>query len=187
MKNNNRFILLLAVLTGMIFFKFNLFEINIYKKEIISVLLIYLVVDYIIRTSLKFKKFIFLKTKYDILYRIANLTIGVIATGILIWSKSHFFEFGWMVFIVSFLGVFNGIVYQYSIQLSKKGNGLIVIYKQRHLKVIENPDLVIFRNGVLVIHNDINRVEVNDLKDSFWNRRRLDKFFQFNFPHLVVE
>lgn len=186
MKNDNRFSVLLAILGGMILFKFDFLGINQYKKEIITLLLIYLIADTIVRTSMKFKKFVFLKTKYDILYRIANLTVGVIATGFLFWGKPDFFEFGWMIFIISFLGVFNGIVYQYSVQMCKKSSGLMVVYKHRNEKLIERPDSIVYTKGRLFISDNDGHVEINDLKDSFWNKRKLKAFLNRNFSNLVT-
>ena len=187
MKNSSRILIFIAVIVGMIAAEINVFGINEYKKEIIIGLLGLVLIDFSISTIKRYRAFMFLQTKFDLFFRLANLTVGIVAIGFLIPNWVYFFDFGWILLLFGFLGLFSGIAYQNSIQIRKKTSDLIIKYKHRNEKVIQNFDTLVYGENELTIGDGQRLIEINDIKNTERNTRLVVEFFKGNYPELELE
>ena len=104
MKIWNKLIVCIASLGGAIAGGIKVFGLEEFKNEIIIGILIVSTADSIISTIQKFRRFTLLQTRYDIVFRIFNLTIGFIAIVFFIENMNYFFNFGWILLLTRQLG-----------------------------------------------------------------------------------
>ncbi|MFA9388568.1 MAG: hypothetical protein ACERKD_02090 [Prolixibacteraceae bacterium] len=185
MKFNRGIIVLLSVFVGMVVVRNDFFGFEEYKKEIILGVIGFLFLDYAVDRMLKFYGWTYLKTKYDLFFRISNVVIGLILLGFTIRYKDYFFDFAWFLSVLGSVGLANGIAYQNSIQLRKRSNKLIVKYKYRDTKEFDSIDSIVYESGKITFTEQQRIVEVNDLKDSEKNVRLLNEFLSKNYPDVL--
>jgi len=187
MKIWSRILTFIAVIVGLIAANINAFEINEYKKEIIIGLLGIVLIDYSFTTIQRFRKYTFIQTKFDWIFRLANLIVGITALGFLIPNWEYFFDFGWILLLFGFLGLLSGIVYQNSIQIRKKDTELIIKYKHRNEKVLSNIDSIVYQTDKITIGEQDRFIEINDLRDTGKNKRLITDFVKVNYPEIDLE
>jgi uncharacterized membrane protein YedE/YeeE len=104
-------------------------------------------------------------------------------------SINHLLYFAWFFLLFAFISLTNAIVYQYSIQLRKRSETLIINYKQRRKITIKYLDSVILRSDKIILSEQERVVEINDLKNTEKNRTNISDFFKENYPdiRLIME
>ena len=187
MKIWSKILTFIAAIIGMISADINIFGINEYKKELIIGLLGIVFIDYSFSMIQRFRKYTFIQTKFDWIFRLANLIVGSVAIGFLILNWIYFFDFGWILLIFGFLGLTSGIIYQNSIQIRKKTTELIIKYKHRNEKTISNPESLIYEKGKITIRENDRCVEIYDLKNTEKNKSSVIEFFRVNYPKIEIE
>ncbi len=186
MKIWNKLIVCIASLGGAIAGGIKVFGLEEFKNEIIIGILIVSTADSIISTIQKFRRFTLLQTRYDIVFRIFNLTIGFIAIVFFIENMNYFFNFGWILLLIGLLGLFKGLFYQNSIQLRKKSSQLIIKYKNRSEKIIDELDSVIYSIDKIVLVEKDRVIEINDLKNTKNNINKTIIFFEKYNPDVAL-
>ncbi|MCT4636076.1 MAG: hypothetical protein N4A72_00075 [Bacteroidales bacterium] len=160
-----------------------------YKREVLIGLLIFTVIDHCISIIRVFRNYTLLQTSYDIIFRAGNLVLGCTMVVFFIISINHLLYFAWFFLLFAFISLTNAIVYQYSIQLRKRSETLIINYKQRRKITIKYLDSVILRSDKIILSEQERVVEINDLKNTEKNRTNISDFFKENYPdiRLIME
>lgn len=187
MKIRDRLLILFAVIVGIIAAKINIWGFHEFKKQIIVGILGVVFIDYLYTTIKTFRKYTLIQTKFDWIFRLSNLIIGVVAIGFLIPNWIHFFNFGWILLLFGFLGLISGIAYQNSIRIRKASTELIIKYKHRNEKKISNPDSLILENNKITIGEKDRFIEINDFKKTEKNNRLITDFFRIYYPEIKPE
>ncbi len=183
MKSTSTFILvLIAALASLVQHNF-----NGYKTEFLFGLFVLIMFDFGIGAFLSFKKTTMIRTKYDIFLQLVYLVFGLIFGFLSIKYWSNEGSSNWLSIIFSFLGLANGIIYQNSVQLKKTNLGLIINYRQRDKKIIDNPDSVEFSDQVLKISEVDRIIEIYSIKHSEKNINKITKFFLENYPNINLK
>ena len=186
MKNLKKILIYLAIIVAIIAIIENWFGIGEYKIEILLGIFGIALIRHSIGLIIKFRKYTLIKTKYDIIFRLINLLIGLAGAGFLIWYWEDFYDFGWLFLFIGLIGLVNGIAYQNSIQLRKKATQLIINYKHRTEKIIDNLDSIVYETGKITFGEKDRFIEVNDIKETNRNQRLLTEFFKINYPNVEI-
>ena len=186
MKNLKKILVNLTIILVIIASQLNWFGLGDFKIEILIGILGIALIDHSISLIIKFRKYTLIQTKYDIIFRITNIVIGLAGAGFLFWYWDDFYDFGWLFLIIGLLSLVNGIAYQNSIQLRKKASDLIINYKHRTEKTIENLDSIVYEPSKITFGEKDRFIEVNDIKETHRNQRLLTEFFRINYPNIKI-